>query len=146
MVAGSFVSGQGQKRFNPMVELLSQKTPVVGPYAPSNRRPGGPGMPGGAGRGAAPAAPAAAAEPAKTPAQLAAEAVGYKNSDFIFDGSMEGNFDRAYPVFTDLMKGMSAAGILLKAPTPHPSHSVVVKMNEIAPDPVTWATRRRSGA
>ncbi len=59
----------------------------------------------------------------------------YRLSDFIFDGSMEGDFDRAYPAFGELMSGMSAAGILLKSPHPHLNHSVVVKAHEIAPDP-----------
>ena len=52
------------------------------------------------------AAPADAPPP-KTPAQLAKEAVEFANSDFIFDGSMEGNFDRALPPFAELMNGMT---------------------------------------
>jgi 4-hydroxy-2-oxoheptanedioate aldolase len=144
-VVGGLAFAQGSHRFNPMVELLSQKKPVFGLYAPSNRRflGGGPGAPGGAGMrpggAATPAAPAAPAEPAKTPAQLAKEAVDYPISDFIFDGSMEGDFDRAYPAFSELMSGMSSAGILLKSPYPHLNHSIVVKTHEIAPDPVKAA-------
>jgi len=125
--AGAMITAQAPKRFNPMVELLAAKKPVFGLYAPSNRRFGGPGA---AGRGAAPAPPADAPPP-KTPAQLAKEAVEFANSDFIFDGSMEGNFDTAAPQFQELMNGMSAAGILIKSPQPRLSKSVVVKMNEI---------------
>ena len=38
-------------RLNPVIELLEQKKPVFGLYAPSNRRgrPGGPGAPGAPG-------------------------------------------------------------------------------------------------
>ncbi|MGH9383039.1 MAG: aldolase/citrate lyase family protein [Vicinamibacterales bacterium] len=145
----SLVSGltfaQGARRFNPMVELLSQKKPVFGLYAPSNRRfPGGGGPSGGAatrpgGQGSGATSTATPAEPPKTPAQLAKEAVDYRTSDFIFDGSMEGDFDRALPAFSELMNGMSTAGILLKAPYPHLNHSIVVKTHEIAPDPVKAA-------
>src|SRR5262245_17467107 len=118
VLAGGFATGQSKARFNPMVELLSQKKPVFGLYAPSNRRFAG-GGPGGAARGgAAPAAPAAPATPDKTPAQLAKEAVDNKASDFIFDGSMEGDFDRAYGPYSELIAGMGAAGILVKTPAP----------------------------
>jgi 2-keto-3-deoxy-L-rhamnonate aldolase RhmA len=60
LVTGPVVAqGPGPKRVNRVVELLQQKKPVFGLYAPSNRRmrPGGPGA----------AAPAPEA-PAKTPA------------------------------------------------------------------------------
>ena len=127
--AGVMITAQAPKRFNPMVELLAAKKPVFGLYAPSNRRFGGPGGPGGAAR---PAAPAADAPPQKTPAQLAKEAVDFAGSDFIFDGSMEGNFDTAAPQFQELMNGLSAANILIKSPQPRLSKAVVVKMNEIA--------------
>ena len=143
-VASSFAASQDQKRFNPMVDLLSQKKPVFGLYAPSNRRfPGG--GPGAAGGGAMPGAtprpatPAAPAEPPKSPAELAREAVANAGSDFIFDGSMEGDFDKAFPPFTELMNGIGAAGLLLKTPYPHLAKSVVVKTHEIAPDPVKAA-------
>ena len=81
---------QRRQRLNPVIDLLEQKKPVFGLYAPSNRRPGGRGAPGarpstnaqGApspveGRGATPTpAPAPAPEaPAKSPLDLAKEAV-----------------------------------------------------------------------
>src|SRR5436190_875517 len=132
ITAGAMLTAQAPKRFNPMVELLAAKKPIFGLYAPSNRRfgGGGPGAPGGAPRPAAPAP--ADAPPPKSPAQLAKEAVEFANSDFIFDGSMEGDFDRALPPFTELINGMSTAGILIKSPKPHLSHAVVVKTHEIA--------------
>jgi hypothetical protein len=126
--AGAMLTAQAPKRFNPMVELLAAKKPVFGLYAPSNRRfGGGPGGPGGARP-----APPADAPPPKTPAQLGKEAVDYANSDFIFDGSMEGNFETAAPQFQELMNGISAVGLLIKSPQPRLSKAVVVKMNEIA--------------
>ena len=137
--AGTIATAQAPKHFNPMVDLLAAKKPVFGLYAPSNPRPVRPGGPGGP--GAAPAAAPAAPMPTKTPAELAKDAVAFKNSDFIFDGSMEGNFDQAYPVFSDLMKGMSGAGILLKSPAPHFSHAVVVKTHEIAENPAVATDR-----
>jgi 4-hydroxy-2-oxoheptanedioate aldolase len=128
VAAGTLATAQAPPRFNPMVELLSAKKPVFGLYAPSNRRFGG-GGPGGAAR---PAAPPADAPPQKTPAELAKEAVAFAHSDFIFDGSMEGNFDPAAAQFQELMNGMSAAGLLIKSPKPRLGKAVVVKMNEIA--------------
>jgi 4-hydroxy-2-oxoheptanedioate aldolase len=138
IAAGTLVVAQAPKHFNPMVDLLAAKKPVFGLYAPSNRRPGGPGGPGGAAR---PATPPADAPPAKAPAELAKDAVAFANSDFIFDGSMEGDFDRAYPVYSELFNGMTSAGILIKSPKPHFSKAVVVKTHEIAENPAV-ATER----
>jgi len=134
VAAGAMLTAQAPKRLNPMVELLAAKKPVFGLYAPSNRRFGG-GGPGGAPGGAPRPAPPADAPPPKSPAQLAKEAVEFANSDFIFDGSMEGDFDRALPPFAELMNGMTTAGILIKSPKPHLSHAVVVKTHEIAENP-----------
>jgi 2-keto-3-deoxy-L-rhamnonate aldolase RhmA len=140
--AGTLATAQGPKRFNPMVELLEAKKPVFGLYAPSNRRfgGGGPGGPGGAAGAPRPATPPADAPPPKTPAELAKDAVAFANSDFIFDGSMEGDFDRALVPFGELMNGMTTAGILIKSPKPHLSKAVVVKTHEIAEDPVKAAS------
>ena len=136
VAAGTLVVGQAPKRLNPMIELLSQKKPVFGLYAPANRRmgAGGPGgaMPGGASR---PAAPPADATPAKTADQLAAEALANKNTDFIFDGTMEGGMERGLPPVMAFVKGMSGSGSFLKSPNGMFTHPLVVKMHEIAPDP-----------
>ena len=120
-----FVTAQAQPkpRLNPVIELLSQKKPVFGLYAPSNRRPGG--------RGGAPgAAGAAAAADQKTAAQLAAEAVAYKQTDYLFDGSMEGGLARALPAFTELMKGLQSAGVVSRSPL-RLTHPVIVKTPEL---------------
>ena len=120
------VMAQGtSQRLNPVIELLTQKKPVFGLYAPSNRRPGRPGVPGGA-----PGAAAAPEAPPKSPTELANDAVAYKSSDFVFDGSMEGGLERALPAFTALMSGLQSAGALTKAPH-RLTHPVIVKTPEL---------------
>ena len=119
-----FVIAQGaNQRLNPVVDLLIQKKPVFGLYAPSNRRPGRPG-------GATAPAPAAPETPPKSPAELAKEAVAYKSSDFVFDGSMEGGLERALPAFTALMSGLQSAGVVAKSPH-RLTHPVIVKTPEL---------------
>jgi 4-hydroxy-2-oxoheptanedioate aldolase len=120
-------------RLNPIIELLEQGKPVFGLYAPSNRRPGG-------GRGAAtPSSTESAPTPQKSPLELAKEALAYKHADFIFDGSMEGGVDRALPAFADFAKGMQQAGVLRTSPFLRLTHPLVVKMEEIAPNPAKAA-------
>jgi 4-hydroxy-2-oxoheptanedioate aldolase len=108
------------QHLNPLVDLLAQKKPVFGVYAPSNGRN---------------------AETQKTPAQLVQEALGYKQTDFLFDGTMEGDFDRAFPPFTEFMKSMKEAGTLEKASTPRLHHPMMVKTHEIAENPSLAAER-----
>ena len=115
-------TARAQRRFNPVVELLSQNKPVFGVYIPSNRR---------AGRGG----PALPPDSVKSQAQLAKDALAYTMADFVFDGSMEGNFDGAIPAFSDFATGLFAAGNASKAPYAHLTHPVFVKTPEIAPDP-----------
>lgn len=111
---------QSPHRLNPMVELLEQKQPIFGLYAPRNARN---------------------AAQSKTMAELASEALGYKASDFVFDGSMERNFDTAYPVFAEFAQAMAAAGALQKASAPRLSRPLMVKTPEIAADPVKAGER-----
>ncbi|HEY6644808.1 aldolase/citrate lyase family protein [Povalibacter sp.] len=113
------------QRLNPIISLLEQKQPVMGLYAPSNRRPGG-------------NAAAEATKP-KTPTELARETVAYKLSDFVFDGTMEHKYDETYPVFAAYAKALGKENHLSKKPHPHISYPMVVKMHEIAPDPVLAA-------
>ena len=70
----------------------------------------------------------------KTAAQLAADAMANANTDFIFDGTMEGGMERALPAFTDFVKGMAAHGSFHKNASKQLTHPLVVKMHEIAPD------------
>ena len=120
---GGFVAAQAPKaRHNRVIALLEARQPVFGLYAPSNRR-----FPG------APAAAAPAAAP-KTPAELAQQAAAYKLSDFVFDGTMEGDFDKAYPAFAEFAKGLAGAGILSRTPHLRLTHPMIVKTPELRPD------------
>ena len=112
---------------NPVVDLLAAGKPVFGLYAPANRRarPGGPPLP---------------ADSTKTQAQLAQEALAFTRADYIFDGTMEYNFDSSYPVFRDFASAITA-GALQKGPPARLSHPVFVKTPEIAPDPAVAAQR-----
>ena len=129
IAAAALVGGlgmvQSQRRLNPVIELLAQKKPVFGLYAPSNRR----------GRGGS--APPADAPPPRTPAQLAQDALDHTPSDYVFDGSMEGDFDRAFPAFEEFVKGMASGG----TPAQRMQHPLVVKTHLIAENP-TLATER----
>jgi 4-hydroxy-2-oxoheptanedioate aldolase len=91
---------------------------------------GGGVTPAGAPAGAAAATPA----PQKTPAQLVTDAFAYKPSDFIFDGSMEGDFDRGYDAFLPWVNAIIEQGAVDKTGYPHLHHPIVVKTHEIAPD------------
>src|SRR4051794_39965656 len=122
-VLGALGLQQSQRRLNPVIEVLAQKKPVFGLYAPSNRR-GGRGAP-----------PPADAPPPKSPAELAKEALSNRTADYIFDGTMEGDFDRAYPTFAEFVKGMADAGTVEKTPSLRLHHPLIVKTHEIAPDP-----------
>ena len=129
-LVGGVTAVQGQQHLNPVVDLLAQRKPVFGVYAPRNARPG---------RGGA--APEATQQAVKTPAQLAQDALQYKAGDYLFDGSMEGDIDAALPTFAEFMKGLTAAGTVDRSPSPRLHHPVIVKTHEIAPDPVLAAQR-----
>jgi 2-keto-3-deoxy-L-rhamnonate aldolase RhmA len=118
-----------RKHHNPVIDLLEQKKPVFGLYAPSNRRFSPPG------------APTPTPVPPKTPLELAKDAVAYKSSDFTFDGTMEGDYEKAFPVFAEFAKAMGEAGMIAKTPVLRLTHPLVVKMNEIAPDPAKAVER-----
>jgi len=125
VAAGALVTAQAPvARHNRVIGLLEQNEKVFGLYAPSNRRPGPPGAPS-----------AAPAVPAKSPAELAREAAAYRLSDFVFDGSMEGDFDKAFPTFVEFAKGLMQAGVIARTPSVHLTHPMIVKAPEIAPDP-----------
>jgi 4-hydroxy-2-oxoheptanedioate aldolase len=126
---------QAPRHLNPVIDLLIQHRPVLGIYAP---RSGG----GRGGRGGTPPADAPPPPAPKTPAQLAADALAYKNADFLFDGSMEGDFDRAFPTFAQFMQGAADAGGLVdKTPSLHLTHPVIIKTHKIAEDPKLAAER-----
>lgn len=130
-IAAVAISGvamvQAPAHLNPVVDLLAQKKAVFGLYAPSNRRP--------ARGGAVPAD----APPPRSPAELAKEGLANETADYLFDGSMEGNFDRAFGPFEEFMKGMADGGTLRTAPSRRLHLPMFVKVHEIAPDPALAA-------
>jgi 4-hydroxy-2-oxoheptanedioate aldolase len=119
-----------QPRLNPVIDLLAAGKPVFGLYAPANRR-------------ARPGTPPPPADSMRTPAQLAAEALAYPHADYVFDGSMEGNFDAGYATFAPFARGMAEGGALKRSPAPHLTHPLFVKTPEIAPDPALARDRIR---
>jgi 4-hydroxy-2-oxoheptanedioate aldolase len=110
---------QAPSRLNPVIDLLAKKQPIFGLYAPANPR----------GRGGAPPPQTATI---KTAAQLAQDALAYSGSDYVFDGSMERNFERAFPAFADFAVGMFDGGVLKQRRLRQP---LFVKTPEIAADP-----------
>jgi 4-hydroxy-2-oxoheptanedioate aldolase len=116
------VGGQAQQRqrLNNVIDLLEQKQPVFGVYAPSNAT--------GRARGAAAPAPAAV----KSPMELATDALAYHAADFLFSGSMESGVDRALPAFTDFVKAMNDAGALEKRPFLRLPAPLIIKTPKIA--------------
>jgi 4-hydroxy-2-oxoheptanedioate aldolase len=123
MVSSVLVLGQAQprQRLNPIIDLLDQKKPVFGLYAPSAGR---------GNRGVAPGTTAAALPPARTPADLVKDALAYSKSDFLFNGGMEGSVDRGLPAFADFANAMRDAA----TPALRWSRPLVVKTPKIAPD------------
>jgi len=119
------VAGQAQQRqrLNNVIDLLEQKKPVFGVYAPSN--------PTGRGRAGAPAPAPVAVKP---PMALAKEALAYHAADFLFSGSMEGGVDRALPAFSDFVKATNEAGALQKTPFLRLPAPLIVKTPKIAGD------------
>jgi 4-hydroxy-2-oxoheptanedioate aldolase len=137
-VTASGAVAPAPRHLNPMIDLHAAGKPVLGLYAPSNPRPR-PVQPG-----AAPAATPAAATPMpapKTQAQLAQDALAYTKADFIFDGSMEHDFDRGYTGFVEFMQAIAGAGSVSRAPHAHLHHPVSVKMAKIGSDAELARTR-----
>jgi len=129
-IPASRAGAQATPRLNPVVELLEQRQPIFGLYAPSNRRPR-----------STPGAPAPAAEPTRTVEQLAHDALEYSRSDYVFDGTMEEDFDGAFPKFAAFAKAMFDAGALQKTPTARLPHPLIIKTHLIAPDPALATAR-----
>jgi 2-keto-3-deoxy-L-rhamnonate aldolase RhmA len=117
-----------QQHLNPVIQLLEHQKPVMGLYAPSNRRRGGPEA-------------AAPAGPQKPPLELAEEAVAYKSSDFVFEGITEYNFERTFPDLATFAGALKEAGPLARSPFPHLAHPLIAKIPLIAPEPPQAVTR-----
>jgi 2-keto-3-deoxy-L-rhamnonate aldolase RhmA len=124
-----------RQRLNPIIELLEQKKPVFGVYAPS-AFPGGRGRSTGAASAGAQARAENGAAPApKQPIDLAREALAYKDADFLFNGSMEGGVDRGLLAYTEFMKATADAGALARTPFLRLHHPMIVKTPKISDDP-----------
>lgn len=116
-----------QTRLNPVIELLEQKKPIFGLYAPANPR----ARPG----------TTVPADSMKSPKELADVALTQPSADYLFDGSMERNFDRTYPAFHEFAHRIFTAGLLNGGARPRIRQPLFVKTPEIAPDPA--AARER---
>jgi 4-hydroxy-2-oxoheptanedioate aldolase len=108
-------SAASADRLNPLITLHEAHKPVFGLYAPS----------AGGGRGRAGSPP----PPAKTPADRAAETIGYRLSDFIFDGSMERGVDQGLAGFAGYVGALRAAGANAR------THPLTAKTAKISDDP-----------
>ncbi|HEY0931625.1 MAG TPA: aldolase/citrate lyase family protein [Gemmatimonas sp.] len=120
-------TASAQARLNPVIDLLAAKKPVFGLYAPANPR-ARPGQPAPTG-------------PVKSMTELGQEALAYKKLDYIFEGTMEYNFDQSFPAFQEFAKALDAGGSLQKGKAPRFTHPVFVKTPEIAPDPAVASAR-----
>lgn len=121
-------AAHAQQRLNPVIDLVAAGKPVFGLYAPANRR-------------ARPGQPALPADSMKSMSQLAAEALAYKKLDYVFEGTMEYNFDQTFPPFTEFAKAMHEGGALANGKPARFTHPLFVKTMEIAPDPAAATAR-----
>jgi hypothetical protein len=92
VIVGGFITAtlasQSGTHLNRVIDLLAAHKPVFGVYAPRNPR-------------ARPGATVPDTAHLKTPTELAKDALGYMRADYVFDGSMEGDYDRAFPAFSE---------------------------------------------
>ena len=107
--AGTSIETMASSRINALIELHESDQPLFGLYAPSARARTGTDMP----------------PSPKSPAERAAEAMGFGMSDYVFDGSMEGGVERGLPAFLEFRNAMQAAGADAS------SHPFVVKMAKL---------------
>lgn len=122
------LTSQSAPHLNGVIDLLAAHKPVFGVYGPRNPRP-------------RPGATAPDTTRQKTPAELARDALGYTAADYIFDGSMEGDFEHAFPPFAEFAKGIAegGGGMIDRSGAARFHHPLIVKMHEIAPDPAKAA-------
>lgn len=125
LALGVSLSGQG-KHLNPVVDLLASRTPVFGTAMPAAGGGGGGGGNRGGGANSTTAGqpvvpPAPAPAPAKTPLDLAKDALAHPDIDYFFTGSMEravstGRNGGPGPIvaFTDFANALVEAGGVTK--------------------------------
>lgn len=142
-VCGVSMSGQSTGHLNPMIDLLASNKAIFGVGVPTPPRVGG-GNRGGAAAAATPA-PAAPAAPTKTPADLAADALAYRQADYFFTAAMERNIDAGATTIGAFQDAIAAAGPL-STTTPR---RLMVPLSSKAPnissptmpaDPAAYAT------
>lgn len=106
-------AGQQSGHLNPMIDLLSARKPIFGVGVPTPPRAGG-GNRGGAPGAAAPTPPPAPAPaaPVKTPADLAKDALAYRDADYFFTASMERNIEAGATSMAAFQDAIAAAGPL----------------------------------
>jgi len=144
-VLGVSAGAQSGRHLNPMIDLIAAKKAIFGLGLPSAPRAGGAGN-----RGAAAGAVTTAATPvpdaaAKTPLDLAKDAIAHPEADYFFSGSMEGGVDGPLPGFTTMMDAIVEAGGVASKPYPHLLVPVNVKTPNIstpeqAADPAKYVT------
>jgi len=128
VVVGGFITAtlasQSGTHLNRVIDLLAAHKPVFGVYAPRNPR-------------ARPGATVPDTARLKTPTELAKDALGYMRADYVFDGSTEGDYDRAFPAFSEFAKGIAegGGGMIERNGATRFHHPLIVKVHEIAPDP-----------
>ena len=124
VILGGSVAGQSGRHLNPQSDLLAATRPICGLGLPSARG-------GGPGRGAA-ADPATPPPPAKTPLEMAKDAIAHPEADYFFFGGMERGVDNALPGFTTMMDAIVEAGGVAKSPAPRLLVPVNVKTPNIS--------------
>jgi 4-hydroxy-2-oxoheptanedioate aldolase len=144
-VLGVSVTGQQGTHLNPMIDLLSAKKAILGLGVPTAGRAGGGGNRGGGrgGRGRAGAAvatptptptptpaPPAAPVPARTPADLAKDALAHPEADYFFTASMERNIDAGSAAMIAFQDALAQAGNIRRSPSPR----LAVPINSKAPN------------
>lgn len=105
-------SGPSSNRANPLIEKHEDGQAIFGLYAPANR----------------PANRNPQNLPNKSQPELASETLGVKNSDFLFNGSMESSIEQALPVWSEYVEAMVEAGATIR------THPTIVKAPKIADD------------
>jgi 2-keto-3-deoxy-L-rhamnonate aldolase RhmA len=112
------LAAQKKDRLNPVIALLEHNQPVFGVYWPAN---------GGGRRGQEP-------PPARPASDLAKDALGYRATDFLFSGSMEGGVDRGMPAYMAFVNALMDAAGQATGSYFGLKHPLIVKTPKIAAD------------
>jgi 4-hydroxy-2-oxoheptanedioate aldolase len=127
---GAPVVGQQPTHMNPMVDLLAAKKPIFGLGVPSVGRGGNRGGRGARGAAGAPPATPTPAPPARTPHDLAKDALAHPEADYFFTSSMERNIDAGEPVMRQFQEALAEIGNVSKTPAAR----LLVPINSKAPN------------